>query len=96
MSIRERDDPIEALSIFGGDDRLISEYVRDELLRNLPKRQFRFMTRTAILHRPTPGLCDAVVGSRGSAALLAELERTNSLVKPVRRCRRVPLSPAVP
>ena len=82
-SIREKDDPIEAASIFGGDDRLISEYVRDELLRNLPKRQFRFMTRTAILHRLTPGLCDAVVGSKGSAALLAELERTNSLVMPV-------------
>ena len=82
-SIRERDDPIEALSTFRGDDRLISEYVGDELLRNLPKRQFRFMTRTAILHRPTPGLCDAVLGSKGSSALLAELERTNSLVMPV-------------
>ncbi len=40
MSILERDDPIEAVSIFGGDDRLIGEYVRDELLRNLPERQF--------------------------------------------------------
>ena len=82
-SIRERDDPIDAVSVFGGDDRLISEYVWDELLRNLPKRHFRFMTRTAILHGLTPSLCDAVVGSKGSAALLAELERSNSLVMPL-------------
>ena len=82
-SIREKDDPIDAVSAFGGDDRLISEYVWDEMLRNLPKRHFRFMTRTAILHGLTPSLCDAVVGSKGSAALLAELERSNSLVMPL-------------
>ena len=81
-SIREKDDPIEAVSSFGGDDRLISEYVRDELLRSLPKRQLRFMRRTAILHQLTPALCDAVVGSKGSASLLAQLDRTNSLVVP--------------
>jgi LuxR family maltose regulon positive regulatory protein len=83
VSIREHRDPVEAASRFGGDDRLISEYVRDELLRNLAKRQVRFLTRTAILRELTPGLCDEVVGWRGSAALLAELERSNPLLVPV-------------
>jgi LuxR family maltose regulon positive regulatory protein len=83
MSIRGHEDPIDAASRFGGDDRLITDYVRDELLRRLPRRQLRFMTRTAILHQLTPGLCDEVVGAKGSVSLLAELERSNALVVPL-------------
>lgn len=83
VSIREHDDPAEAASAFTGDHRLIAEYVRDELLRGVPARHLRFMRRTSILHVLTPGLCDTVAGSKGSAALLAELERSSPFVVPM-------------
>jgi LuxR family maltose regulon positive regulatory protein len=84
-SIRGEKDPVEAASRFGGDDRLVADYVRDELLRAMPRVRLRFVRRTAILRRLTPGLCDAVTGSRRSAMVLADLERSNPLVEPVVR-----------
>ncbi len=83
LSIRNQSDPIAAAARFSGDDRLIAHYVDDELLSGLPKRALRFLTRTSILDQLTPSLCDAVVGMRGSATLLAELARTNAFVVPV-------------
>ncbi len=83
LSIREHDDHDAAASRLDGDDRMITDYVRDELLRSLPKRRLRFMMRTAILREPIPELCDVVVGSGGSAALLAEIARSNPLVVPL-------------
>ena len=80
VSIRDHADPSEAASRFTGDDRVISDYVRDELLRGLPARHLRFMRRTSILRELKPGLCDAVTGWKGSAALLVELERSNPFV----------------
>ena len=80
LSIRDHDDQDAAASRLGGDDRMITDYVRDELLRSLPKRRLRFMTRTAILRELIPEACDVVVGSHGSAVLLAEIARSNALV----------------
>ncbi|HEX6843639.1 MAG TPA: LuxR C-terminal-related transcriptional regulator [Actinomycetota bacterium] len=83
LSVRDQDDPIAAASRVGGDDRAIGDYVREELLRGLPRRHLRFMTRTSILHELIPDLCDEVVGVTGSAKLLPELIRSNELVVPV-------------
>jgi LuxR family maltose regulon positive regulatory protein len=83
LSIRDEEDRSAAVDRFGGDELVIAEYVRDELLRSLPKRQLRFLTRTAILHELTPALCDEVMGSEGSASMLAKIARSNPLVVPL-------------
>jgi LuxR family maltose regulon positive regulatory protein len=41
------------------------------------------MTRTSVLGRLSPGLCDAVLNARGSARMLARLERSNLFVVPL-------------
>jgi LuxR family transcriptional regulator, maltose regulon positive regulatory protein len=70
---------------FGGDDRLVSEYVETEFLARISHRHRMFLTRTAVLERMSGPLCDAVLEADGSAGVLAELERSNLLLVPLDR-----------
>jgi LuxR family transcriptional regulator, maltose regulon positive regulatory protein len=70
---------------FTGDDRLVDDYLRSELLARLSPSQARFLVRTAILDQMSGPLCDAVLGRKGSARMLEELERHNLLVVPLDR-----------
>ena len=70
---------------FGGDDRLVSDYLESELLARLSRRQRRFLTRTAVLERLSGPLCDEVLDHPGCAALLADLARSNLLLVPLDR-----------
>ena len=70
---------------FGGDDRLVSEYVEAEFLARISHRHRVFLTRTAVLERMSGPLCDAVLEAGGSAGVLAELERSNLLLVPLDR-----------
>ncbi|HJY93970.1 MAG TPA: hypothetical protein VJ371_03400, partial [Streptosporangiaceae bacterium] len=70
---------------FGGDDRLVSEYVEAEFLARISQRQRMFLTRTAVLQRMSGSLCETVLEVPGSAAVLAELARSNLLLVPLDR-----------
>jgi LuxR family transcriptional regulator, maltose regulon positive regulatory protein len=70
---------------FGGDDRLVSEYVESELLSRISRRRRAFLTRTAVLERMCGPLCEAVLEQPGSGAALAELARANLLLVPLDR-----------
>ena len=74
-----------AAASFGGDDRLVSEYVEAELLARISHRHRVFLTRTAVLERMCGPLCDAVLEAAGSARVLAGLERSNLLLVPLDR-----------
>jgi len=68
---------------FGGDDRLVSEYMKAEFLSRVSLRQRVFLTRTAVLERMCGPLCDAVLDLPRSAAVLADLARSNVLLVPL-------------
>jgi LuxR family maltose regulon positive regulatory protein len=70
---------------FGGRDRFLVDYLQSVLLSRLSPTQVQFLTRTAVLDRLSGPLCDAVLGTTGSAAVLASLERSNLLVVPLDR-----------
>jgi LuxR family maltose regulon positive regulatory protein len=72
---------------FGGRERFLVDYLQSALLVGLSPTQVRFLTRTAVLDRLSGPLCDAVLGTTGSAAMLASLERSNLLVVPLDRQR---------
>jgi LuxR family maltose regulon positive regulatory protein len=72
---------------FTGDDRFLADYLHAELLAHLPTERVAFLTRTAVLDHLSGPLCDAVLGTTGSAAVLASLERSNLLVLPMDRQR---------
>ena len=70
---------------FGGDDRLVSEYMESEFLARISHRHRVFLTRTAVLERMCGPLCDATLELPGSAASLADLARSNLLLVPLDR-----------
>ncbi|MFZ2047408.1 MAG: LuxR C-terminal-related transcriptional regulator, partial [Trebonia sp.] len=68
---------------FGGDDRLVSEYLESEFLARISRRHRTFLTRTAVLKRMCGPLCDAVLDMSGSTPALEDLERSNLLLVPL-------------
>jgi len=72
------------LARFGGADRLIADYVRDELLADVSDDARSFAVRTCIVDTLTGSLCDALLSRSDSASLLSALAR-EGLVLPVDR-----------
>jgi LuxR family transcriptional regulator, maltose regulon positive regulatory protein len=70
---------------FGGDDRLVSQYMESEFLARISARHREFLTRTSVLERMSPALCEAVLDLPGSDMTLAELARSNLLLVPLDR-----------
>ena len=68
---------------FGGDHRLVSEYIESEFLTRISRRHRAFLTRTSVLERMCGSMCEAVLETPGSAATLAELARSNLLLVPL-------------
>jgi LuxR family transcriptional regulator, maltose regulon positive regulatory protein len=70
---------------FGGDDRLVSEYMEEEFLARISQRQRAFLTRTAVLERMCGPLCEAVLDLPRAGAILEDLSRSNLLLVPLDR-----------
>jgi LuxR family maltose regulon positive regulatory protein len=70
-----------------GRERFLVDYLQSELLAHLSPTEVQFLTRTAVLDRLSGPLCDAVLGTTGSAEMLELLERSNLLVVPLDRQR---------
>jgi LuxR family maltose regulon positive regulatory protein len=82
LSIREFPDAPPGLARFRGDDHLLSEYLRDEVLSAIPAQLSRFLVRTSVLDELSGPLCDAVLCKRGSAPRLADIARASQLLEP--------------
>ena len=65
---------------FGGTDRLVAEYVREEILRGLSPERRRFLLETSVLDTVTGPLCDRVLERDGAATALVELCREDGLL----------------
>ena len=85
LYLREGGPLASAAVSFGGDDRLVSEYMESEFLARISPRRRAFLARTAVLERMCGPLCDSVLELAGSAAVLADLERSNLLLVPLDR-----------
>ena len=85
LYLREGGPLASAAVSFGGDDRLVSEYMESEFLARISRRQRVFLTRTAVLERMSGPLCEAVLELSGSAVTLADLARSNLLLVPLDR-----------
>ena len=85
LYLREGGPLASAAVSFGGDDRLVSEYMESEFLSRISRQQRTFLTRTAVLERTCGPLCEAVLDMDGSAAILADLAASNLLLVPLDR-----------
>src|SRR5215217_4340480 len=83
LSLRGRPDPSGFIAAFSGDDRHVADYLVAEVLDRQPEELRAFLLRTSVLERLSGPLCDAVLDTQGSAALLRELERSSLFVVPL-------------
>src|SRR6185437_2234968 len=70
-----------------GDDVYIGDYLRSELLDRTSRAEASFLTRTSVLDRMCGSLCDAILDTEGSAAVLEQMEARNLLLIPLDRQR---------
>ena len=80
LSLRGRTDLHRAVEGFGGDDRLLADYLRDELLDGLDPERLRFLERTSVLDELSGPLCDAVLRRTASGVALRDMSRSNLFV----------------
>jgi LuxR family maltose regulon positive regulatory protein len=83
--LRGVDDPGQAVSAFGGDQRFVVEYLSQEVLAALDDDDRSFLQGAAVLGRFTAELCDAVLERTDSASVLARLERSNLFIRRLER-----------
>jgi LuxR family maltose regulon positive regulatory protein len=85
LALRDEPSPQRALASFGGDDRLMVDYVRDELLAELPATLVEFLARSSVLTRLSGPLCDHVLERADSGRALRKLSQMNLPVQPLDR-----------
>jgi LuxR family maltose regulon positive regulatory protein len=87
LSLKGLEDPSTFIQAFAGDDRLIVDYLVEEVLSNLPKEKRHFLTRTGILRKLSSSLCDAVVYGDAAAGkseeFLESIEADNLFLVPM-------------
>ncbi len=66
-----------------GDDHIIADYLRAELLDSCPPAARRFLMRSSVLECLSGPACDAVLGRTRSAQLLGELSAANVPLQPI-------------
>jgi LuxR family transcriptional regulator, maltose regulon positive regulatory protein len=83
ISCARQPEQVKRLAQLSGDDHLISEYLRAEILRSLPPAMLRFLSRTSVVDRLSGPLCDEVLERKRSALILAELARAHVPLAPL-------------
>jgi LuxR family transcriptional regulator, maltose regulon positive regulatory protein len=78
---------------FRGDDRVMADYLRAEVLAHMSPAMTAFLTRTSVLDQLCGPLCDAVLAAHGSQETLESLASTILLLVPLDdqwfRCHRL-------
>ena len=85
ISLRDSPDTGAAIQLFTGSDRLIAEYLLEEVLDRQSPELRRFLLQTSVLDWLSVEVCDAVTRGDGSRALLDELEQRSLFVIPLDR-----------
>jgi LuxR family maltose regulon positive regulatory protein len=85
LALRGQQDMHAAVGGFGGDDAIVAEYLRDEVLSQLPPEQVAFLTRASLLETLSGPACDGVLGRSDSAAQLSSICHAGLLLVPVGR-----------
>ena len=78
-------EPVSPASVaeFGGDDRFVSDYFREELLARTSPARLRFLMRSSLLEDISGQICDEVLERSGSGRILRELARSSLPLDPL-------------
>jgi LuxR family maltose regulon positive regulatory protein len=88
LSLRSRADHRIQLGGLSGADRVVFDFLGEEVLDSQPKSTREFMMRTSITDRLNGSLCEVLTGQEGGQETLEGLERANLFVFPLDEERR--------
>jgi LuxR family maltose regulon positive regulatory protein len=83
LSLRASADLPDCGDRLRGDDHLVAQYLRDEVLAAATPESLDFMIQSSVLDELSGPLCDAVLRRADSARMLGELARENLFLRPV-------------
>jgi len=86
VALSAQGDVDAAIADFGGDDRVVADYLREEILAELPAERLAFLTAAAILDSLSGPVCDAVLERHDSGGVLFDLGRSPVPIRPTDRC----------
>jgi LuxR family maltose regulon positive regulatory protein len=85
VALAEEADAEAAAVAFAGDDRLVTDYVREELLAVLSDRVREFLLGASVLDELDAEVCDHLLERDDSATVLSEAARSMQLLVPLDR-----------
>ena len=88
IGMRGQNNISEYIHQLSGDDRLIADYLVDEVLSNQPEDIQRFLIATSIFTRFSSELCNTVLEIQNSQEILEYLEQENLFVIPLDNKRK--------
>jgi LuxR family transcriptional regulator, maltose regulon positive regulatory protein len=80
VSLRNTPDKATFIHNFAGDNRHITDFLLDEVLRSRSIQIQNFLLQTSILERFSAPLCDAVMETTDSRERIDEMERANMFI----------------
>jgi LuxR family maltose regulon positive regulatory protein len=83
MTLRVHPDSGQFVAQFGGNDRLISDYLSEEVLDAQPDARRRFLLRTSVLDEMCADLINHVTGEPHAQQVLEDLERESMFLVPL-------------
>jgi LuxR family transcriptional regulator, maltose regulon positive regulatory protein len=83
MTLNASDDADEFIIQFSGDDRLIADYLSEEVLQAQPDDRREFLLRVSVLDSMCAELVAHLTGEQNSQLLLEELEREPMFLVPL-------------
>lgn len=87
LSLENANNRSAVLARFGGDDRHVLDYLRDEVFGQLPDATRSFLVKTSILTRFSADLCAAVTEQDEAQSILDDLKRRNLFITQLDRSR---------
>jgi LuxR family transcriptional regulator, maltose regulon positive regulatory protein len=82
VAVRGQRDRSSGVEHFGGDDSIVADYLRDEVLSQLPEASVAFLTQASVLDRLSGPVCDFVLERSGSGQLLSSIGHRDLLLVP--------------
>ena len=83
MTLRLYDDSDEFITQFSGDDRLIADYLSEEVLQAQPDDRREFLLRVSVLDTMCAELVTHLTGEPNAQLVLDELERESMFLVPL-------------
>ncbi|MFK7693051.1 BTAD domain-containing putative transcriptional regulator [Paenibacillus sp. HJGM_3] len=83
IALKRSDDVAESIRQFSGRQQHISDYLLEEVIRDLPEAMRDFLLQTSVLSQMNHSLCEAVTGQSNGQRQLEQLEKLQLFIVPL-------------